>query len=189
MGAAGFGQFVGELGEHLAGGYSHGHWQAQLAEHRAAQLLPPAAEIAPIAGAVQLAEGFINRVNLQLFHPWLQGGHHALAHVGVEGVVGAAHDHPLALEGAAYLEVGRAHGDAEGPGFGTARHDAAIVVGEHHQRPAHHRRVDHRFTGGVEIVAIDQHGGPAAGWAGRRVPRGHGWRGSRPPRGNGPGRR
>jgi hypothetical protein len=62
---------------------------------------------------VQQAEGLVDRVDLQRFHPLLQHGHQPLAHVGVEGVVGAAHAYPLPLQLALHLEVGLTHGDAE----------------------------------------------------------------------------
>ena len=142
---------------------------------------------------LQAAEGLVDRVHLQLFHPELQQGHQPLAHVGVEAVVGAAHDHAVVFQLGAHLEVGRSHRDAEGAGLGAARDDAAVVVGEHHQRPVEHARIHHRFAGGVEVVAINQHGctigGRAigscsigAGVLGGDAPegvgrfRGHGWR-------------
>ena len=58
----------------------------------------------------------------------LQQTHHPLTHVGVEGVIGAAHHDVLALQFPARLEIRRSHGNPEGTSFGTAGHDAAIVV-------------------------------------------------------------
>ncbi len=159
-----FGPLVGQLGQHLGGGDAHRHRQPQPALHVAAQGLPPGGEIAAAStrpGPVQQAEGLVDRVDLQRLHPLLQHGHQPLAHVGVEGVVGAAHAYPLPLQLALHLEVGLAHGDAEGAGLGAARHDATVVVGEHHQGPADHGRIHHRLAGGIEVVAVDQHDGLA----------------------------
>ena len=66
---------------------------------------------------------------------------------------------------AAHLEIGGAHGEAQGPGLGAAGDDAAVVVGEHHQGPAPQGGIQGRLAGGIEVVAIDQHDR-------------HGWRGS-----------
>ena len=86
----------------------------------------------------------------------LQQAHHALAHVGIEGVVRTAHHNVVLLQFPARLEVRRPHADAQGTRFGTARHDAAVVVGQHHHGVADQSRVQALFAGGIEIVSIDQ---------------------------------
>ena len=108
-------------------------------------------------GTSQSPEGLINRINLQFFHPRFEGGHQALAHVGIKAVIGAAHDHLVLLQLPLHLEVGRSHGNAQGAGFGAARDDATVVIGKHNQGPADDPWIEHRFAGGIEIVAIDEH--------------------------------
>ena len=112
---------------------------------------------AGLGGPAQAAEGFVDRIDLQLLHPGLEAAHQPLAHVGVEGVVGAAHHHAVLFQLAAHLEIGGAHGEAQGPGLGAAGDDAAVVVGEHHQGPAPQGGIEGRLAGGIEVVAIDQH--------------------------------
>ena len=161
------GQAIGNFGEHFGGGDANGHWQAQPLAHGLTQGLTPAGEIGagPTAGPwpVQNAKRLINGINLQLFHPGLQGGHQPLAHVAIEAVVGTAHDHAMALQLGLHLEKGGPHGNAKGPGFSAAGDDAAVVVGEHHQRPAHNGGIEQRLTGGIKVVAVDQNNGQGSG--------------------------
>ena len=104
----------------------------------------------------QTREGFIDGIHLQLRHLLLQQSHHPLAHIAIEGVVGAAHHHLLIAQAIRHLEIGRAHGNAQLPGLTAAGHDAAIVIGEHHHRLALQRWIKQLLARGIEVVAINQ---------------------------------
>ena len=57
---AGFGDFVGQLGQHLGGGDAHRHRQPQPALHVAAQLAAPVAQVTVARRPLQAAEGLID---------------------------------------------------------------------------------------------------------------------------------
>ena len=160
--AVGLGDAVGQLGQHLAGGDADGDRQPQVAADAAAQLARPWTEVAA-GGARQPGEGLIDRVHLQLCYVGLQAAHQPLAHVAVEGVVGASHHHAVAGQLLGDLEVGPAHGDAQLAGLAAARHHAAVVVGEHHHRPPQQCRIDCLLAAGIEVVGVDQHQGISHG--------------------------
>ena len=160
MGGNLFGQAVGQLRLPLAGPYADGDRQTQILAQPGPQRPGPVLQVA-MAWSADASEGFVDGIDLQLFAVEFQQAHHPLAHVGIEGVVGTAHHHVLALQLPACLEIRRAHGDAEGTGFGAAGHDAAVIVGEHHHGPADQAGIKALFTGGIEVVAVDQDGGLA----------------------------
>ena len=88
----------------------------------------------------------------------LKQAHHPLAHIGVEGIVRAAHHNVLAFKLPARLEVRRPHADAKRPRFGTSSHDATVVIGEHHHRPTNQGWVQALFAGCIEIVPVNEGG-------------------------------
>ena len=177
MGGHLLGQAVGEFRLALAGSQPDGDGQSQVLPRPSAQLARPALQVS-MGRTADPAEGLVDRIDLQLFAVGLQQAHHPLAHVGVEGVIGAAHHHVLLLQLLSRLEVRRSHGDAESPRFGTAGHDATVVVGQHHHRAPDQGWIEALFAGGVEVVAVDQ--GDGLGHGGRL--RAGGSHGSPPPR-------
>ncbi len=175
LAAIALGNPVGHFRQHLAGGQANGDRQAEVVADAAAQLCGPGAEVAA-AWARQPREGLIDRIHLQLRNERLEAAHQPLAHVAIEGVVGAAHHHTVAGQVPGDLEVGLAYANAQLPRFAAARHHAAVVVGEHHHGPADQGWIEGLLAGGIEVVGIDQrqrisHGAPGGGSRGWPRPR------------------
>ena len=169
------GDVVRHFGQHLAGGETDGNGQTQVVADPAAQGRGPGDEVTVVRPG-QADEGFIDRIDLQLGDEGLQAAHQPMAHVAIEGVVGAAHDDTVPLELVGDLEVGLAHANAELPGLTAAGDHAAVVVGEHHDGAAEQCWIEGLLTAGIEVVGIDQPEGISHGR------RGCEWRGSPHPR-------
>ena len=60
--------------------------------------------------------------------------------------------------------------DAQGLGFVTAGNGAAVVVGQHDQRPALQPGLEDAFAGDVEVVAVDE-GERVGCWALYKLPK------------------
>ena len=160
MGGNLLGQAVGQFCLAFAGPQADGDRQAQLLSDPGPQGPAPALQVTMLR-TTDAPEGFVDGIDLEFFAVDLQQAHHPLAHVGVQGVVGTAHHHVLAFQLLTSLEIGGPHCNAEGPGFSAAGHDAAVVVGQHHDGFADQAGVEALFAGGVEVVAVDQGGGKA----------------------------
>ena len=160
MGGDLLGQAIGQFRLAFAGPQADGDRQPQVLAHPGSQGSAPGLQVT-ILRTTDAPEGFVDGIDLELFAVNLQQAHHPLAHVGVQGVVGTAHHHVLAFQLLTCLEIGGPHRNAEGPGFSTAGHDAAVVVGEHDDGFADQAGVKALFAGGVEVVAVDQGGGKA----------------------------
>jgi hypothetical protein len=82
--------------------------------------------------------------------------HDAGADVAVERVITGADNDALGVHALAADMLGLAHEDAQRLGLVAAGDDAAVVVGEHDNRPAAQLRLKQRFAGSVEVIAVDQ---------------------------------
>ena len=160
MGGNLLGQAIGQFRLAFAGPQADGDRQSQVPSDPGPQGPAPALQVT-ILRTTDAPEGFVDGIDLEFFAVDLQQAHHPLAHVGIQGVVGTAHHHVLAFQLLTSLEIGSPHRNAEGPGFRAAGHDAAVVVGQHHDGFANQAGVEALLAGGVEVVAVDQGGGKA----------------------------
>ena len=89
---------------------------------------------------MELAEGFINRVNL-LFRAQTSGQtHHPVAEIPIQRKVCRQGHQIIGLCHVLNLEPGRAHSDAQRFRFIAAGDSAAIVVAQNNDRPADQAR-------------------------------------------------
>ena len=123
-----FGDGVGELGQGLGRADADASRDADPLVDAGADFLGALYQVT--GDAVQVHKAFIDGVGLLPVTQACGQGHHAVAHVAVQGEVrGQGHQARCALQ-LAQLEVGRAHLDAQGLGFVAARNRAAVVVSE-----------------------------------------------------------
>ena len=54
------------------------------------------------------------------------------------------------------IEMGEAEADAETLGLAGARHDAPVVIRQHHDGYANQRRIQHALARGVEVIAVGE---------------------------------
>lgn len=114
---------------------------------------------------LQPQEGFVNRIDLHAGCQGPQGSHDAGGHVAVEGVVTAEHLNAVTAEGFLILERRGSHFYSQQFGLLTAGNHAAIVVAQHHHRPADEPGVEYPLAGAVKVIGINE-GKPVhrAGW-------------------------
>lgn len=147
------GDVVGQLGQGLGGRDAHAGGYADAALYAAADGVGAAGDV---WHAVQADKAFVDAVDLLLRAHAGGQAHHAVAHVAVEGEIGAQRDQAVGGVHVLHLEVGLAHLDADGLGFFAACDDAAVVVAQDDQRHTLERGAEHTLARCVEVVAVQQ---------------------------------
>ena len=152
-----FGQVVGELGQGFGRPYAHAHRQAGPLANALAHL-PPQGHAAAVQRQhlLDTQKAFVNAVDLEVGRVVAQDVHHALAHVGVQRVVGGqglyAVQQCQVFEG----EPRRTHLHAQRLHLVGASHGAAIVVGQHHHGHVLQTWLKHTLATDIKIVDIHQ---------------------------------
>lgn len=147
---------VGDFGEGFGGSEAERDGEAGPAADGLADFLGEGKALSGGSRVGEGKEGFVNGVDFEVGGEVGKSGHDAVAEVAVEGVVGGEGDDVVFFYYGLALEEGLAHFNTEGFGFLAAGDDAAVVVGEDHQRAAFEFGVEDALAGGVEIVAIHQ---------------------------------
>lgn len=101
-----------------------------------------------------IQEALVDRIDLDVRSEPLIDRVRAAAHIAVESVVRGEDDSVLALHQVADHEHQRAHSDAERLGLAGACDRAAIVVGQHDDRPAIELGIEYALAGAVEAVSV-----------------------------------
>ena len=170
-----FGGVIGQLGQGLGWCYAHADRDIGTAQHGLLQVLTELLQ--GLGQTAEVGECLVDRIYLYPRNQTFDDLHDAGAHVAVEGIVGAEGGHLLPAQLLAHLKVGRAHGNVELLGFFAAADDAAVVVGQHHDRFAVQVRAEDALAAAIETVAVDQgdgrfsHAGRAGGCCGVPRPR------------------
>ncbi len=145
---------IGDFGERLGRRDADRHRNPGPLKHGGAQR--PGMAFEARAEAAEAEKGFVDRIDFEIGRETAQHAPHARAHIAVERVIARPHDDAGGFETIAMQMPWRAHGDAERLGLVAARDHAAVVVRQHHDRPAAQLRLKHALARHIEIVAVDE---------------------------------
>ena len=158
-----FGDMVGEFRAGFGAGDPHTNRYANLpcggGAHggRHARLLI-------VGDAREVQKTFVDAVHLLLWGKPPQNAHHAFAHVGIEGIVAGQGDDAESGGTQLPLKPGRAHGNADGFGFGGPGNNASVIIGQNNDGSVPELGLEDPLTRDIEIVAVDQGDGHTICW-------------------------
>ena len=146
---------VRELGEGLGAADPDAGRDADPSPDRLAQVAGIGDQVAA-REAGQVEEALVDRVDLDVRAERAIHLVHAGGHVAIEGVVRREHGDAFAPAQIADHEIRRAHADPERLGLGGAGDGAAVVVGQHDDRPLRKPAIEHPLAGAVKRIAVDE---------------------------------
>ena len=147
------GHSVGHLGQCARAANPHAHGNPHLAQDLAPHQSPPGRRV---GDAVDVHEGLVDGIGLQVrgVHPQHLG--HAGRQVAVQGVVAGEDGDAPPTHQVADLVERRAHGHADRLGLVALGHHAAVVVGKDHHGLSAQVGAEQALAVGVEAVAVHQ---------------------------------
>ena len=104
--------------------------------------------------ALQVEEGLVDRVDLNLLDLGAQGGHHTPREVAIEGEVGREDNTSVSFEQSARLEVGLPHADPDRLRLVRTCYHAPVVVGQYDHGPPLQIGTEDSLTRDKEVVAV-----------------------------------